>query len=69
VGDRTYGSTGDLARRLGLDRPFLHAWRLVWPDPVTGERRAVEEPLPSELREALARAGLADSLATRRRAV
>ena len=25
LGDRTYGGTGDLARRLGLERPFLHS--------------------------------------------
>jgi 23S rRNA pseudouridine1911/1915/1917 synthase len=53
LGDRAYGGGGDDARRLGLSRPFLHAWRLAFAHPVTGERIEVEEPLPDDLREAL----------------
>jgi 23S rRNA pseudouridine1911/1915/1917 synthase len=56
VGDRTYGGGGDDAARLGLDRPFLHAWRLGFVHPSTGARVALEEPLPVELAEALDRA-------------
>jgi 23S rRNA-/tRNA-specific pseudouridylate synthase len=56
LGDRAYGGGGDDARRLGLDRPFLHSWRLTFIHPVTGERIALEEPLPPELAEALDRA-------------
>ena len=55
LGDRTYGGGGDDAKRLGLARPFLHAWRLSFRHPVTGERVEVEEPLPEDLEEALAR--------------
>jgi 23S rRNA pseudouridine1911/1915/1917 synthase len=54
VGDRTYGGGGDDARRLGLGRPFLHAWRLSFEHPVTGERIEREEPLPEDLAHALA---------------
>jgi 23S rRNA pseudouridine1911/1915/1917 synthase len=54
VGDRRYGGAGDAARRLGLERPFLHSWRLELAHPITGERISVEEPLPQELRDALA---------------
>jgi 23S rRNA pseudouridine1911/1915/1917 synthase len=53
LGDRSYGGGGDDAKRLGLTRPFLHAWRLSFVHPVTGERIDVEEPLPEDLEEAL----------------
>jgi 23S rRNA pseudouridine1911/1915/1917 synthase len=56
LGDRAYGGGGDDARRLGLSRPFLHAWRLSFAHPVTGDRIEVEEPLPNDLQEALRRA-------------
>jgi 23S rRNA pseudouridine1911/1915/1917 synthase len=59
VGDRVYGGLSDLSRRLGLERPFLHAARLTWPDPATGEPVTVEDPLPDDLVAALAAAGLA----------
>jgi 23S rRNA pseudouridine1911/1915/1917 synthase len=57
VGDRAYGGSGDLARSLGLSRPFLHAWRLAFDHPMTGERVELEEPLPEDLAVALERAG------------
>jgi 23S rRNA pseudouridine1911/1915/1917 synthase len=60
LGDRTYGGSGPDARRLGLGRPFLHAWRLALRHPVTGRPLAIEEPLPADLDEALARARTAD---------
>ena len=56
VGDRRYGGGGDEARRLGLERPFLHSWRIELAHPITGAPVVVEEPLPPELREALERA-------------
>jgi 23S rRNA pseudouridine1911/1915/1917 synthase len=56
LGDRAYGGGGDEAKRLGLERPFLHAWRLSLRHPVTGEPLEVEEPLPEELETALDRA-------------
>lgn len=56
LGDRRYGGGGDDARRLGLERPFLHAWRLAFAHPLTGRPVEVEEPLPDDLREALERA-------------
>jgi 23S rRNA pseudouridine1911/1915/1917 synthase len=56
LGDRAYGGGGDDARRLGLTRPFLHAFRLSFDHPITGERIEVEEPLPEDLRRALHRA-------------
>ena len=55
LGDRAYGGGGEDARRLGLSRPFLHAWRLGFAHPVTGRRVEVEEPLPEDLEDALAR--------------
>ena len=52
VGDPEYGTAG----RLGLERQFLHAARLAFDHPVTGERVDVSSPLPEDLRAALARA-------------
>ena len=49
VGDRTYGVQG-----LGLERQFLHACRLAFPHPVTGDPVDVSSELPGELQEALA---------------
>jgi 23S rRNA pseudouridine1911/1915/1917 synthase len=55
LGDAAYGGGGD-APRLGLHRPFLHAWRLALRHPISGEPLEVEDPLPADLREALERA-------------
>ena len=49
AGDPTYGVAGDL----GLERQFLHATRLAFPHPVTGERVEVTSPLPPDLAAAL----------------
>jgi 23S rRNA pseudouridine1911/1915/1917 synthase len=51
-GDRQYGVAGDL----GLERQFLHAARLAFDHPITGERVEVESPLPPDLDAALDRA-------------
>jgi len=48
VGDPVYGVPG-----LGLERQFLHAARLAFPHPFTGERVEAESPLPPELVAAL----------------
>ena len=56
LGDRRYGGGGDDARELGLERPFLHAWRIAFDHPITGERIDLEDPLPPDLRRALERA-------------
>jgi 23S rRNA pseudouridine1911/1915/1917 synthase len=56
-GDPAYGRPGDL----GLARQFLHAARLAFDHPWTGERVDVSAPLPPDLAAALdlARAGQA----------
>ena len=51
-GDPTYGLSGDL----GLERQFLHAARLAFPHPMTGEPVEVESPLPGDLEAALEQA-------------
>jgi 23S rRNA pseudouridine1911/1915/1917 synthase len=58
VGDPTYGAAGDVARALGLERPFLHAVDLAFDHPVSGQRVRVTEPLPADLTAALERAQL-----------
>jgi 23S rRNA pseudouridine1911/1915/1917 synthase len=55
VGDRTYGADPTLAARLGVARPFLHAWRLVFTHPATGQRVELTEPLPPDLQPVLDR--------------
>jgi 23S rRNA pseudouridine1911/1915/1917 synthase len=53
VGDAAYGRDPALARRLGLERPFLHAYRLGFVHPVSDEALAFESPLPGELASVL----------------
>lgn len=52
-GDPEYGSAGGF----GLERQFLHATRLVFTHPRSGEPVEIESPLPADLAAALARAG------------
>ncbi|MDP9329646.1 MAG: RluA family pseudouridine synthase [Actinomycetota bacterium] len=54
LGDRAYGGAGDDAKRVGLERAFLHSWKLSFEHPMTAEPCAFEEPLPEELAAALA---------------
>jgi len=56
LGDRRYGGGGDDARELGLERPFLHAWRIAFDHPITSERIDLQDPLPPDLQRALERA-------------
>ena len=51
-GDPEYGTPG----ALGLERQFLHAARIAFEHPLTGERIEVTSPLPEDLQSALARA-------------
>ena len=55
-GDPLYGTAG----RYGLGRQFLHAARLAFPHPVTGDEVDVRSELPEDLRAALRRAGASD---------
>jgi len=48
AGDLEY-SRGRSARQLGLDRQFLHARRLSFDHPVTGERMVFDSELPADL--------------------
>lgn len=53
VGDTMYGADPKLAARLGLTRQWLHAVRLGFRHPSTGERVEFESPYPDDLRRAL----------------
>jgi 23S rRNA pseudouridine1911/1915/1917 synthase len=53
VGDSLYGFR---RRRLGLRRQFLHAARLCFDHPDSGERLCFDSPLPPDLEAALAAA-------------
>lgn len=52
-GDPLYGSDSALARRLGIDRQWLHATRLAFEHPVEGGRVEFESELPRDLEHAL----------------
>jgi len=58
LGDGPYGGRSELSARLGLERPFLHAARLVFPHPDDRRRVEVTDDLPADLKEVLRRAGI-----------
>lgn len=53
VGDLTYGADPTLSSRLGLQRQWLHAVRLGFEHPGTGEYVEFESPYPPDLQHAL----------------
>jgi 23S rRNA pseudouridine1911/1915/1917 synthase len=58
VGDAVYGGQrrrvpGDLRPVLALERPFLHAGRLVFHHPADGRKMEFEVPLPRDLQSVL----------------
>jgi 23S rRNA pseudouridine1911/1915/1917 synthase len=53
VGDLTYGADPTLARRLGLERQWLHAVRLGFEHPRSGEYVEFASPYPDDLAHAL----------------
>lgn len=55
VGDPLYGADPELARRLGLTRQWLHAVRLGFDHPATGDRITVVSEYPEDLATALDR--------------
>ena len=53
VGDLTYGADPTLAAKLGLHRQWLHAVRLSFEHPSTGQTVTFESPYPPDLEHAL----------------
>ena len=53
VGDRLYGRPDT-----DISRQALHAWRIAFPHPLTGERVELEAPLPDDMKRLTASAGL-----------
>lgn len=53
VGDPLYGSDPKLAKKLGLDRQWLHAVELGFEHPGSGEWVTFESPYPKDLQHAL----------------
>ena len=60
LSDRKYGSREgeQMARRIGLERLFLHAHQLSFPDPTSGREVTIKARMGEELTSALARARL-----------
>ena len=58
VGDPVYGFRTkrgrEEMRNLGLERQFLHSWRLSFDHPVTGEHLEYRDVLPADLRDTIA---------------
>jgi 23S rRNA pseudouridine1911/1915/1917 synthase len=53
VGDLTYGADPSLSRRVGLERQWLHAVRLGFEHPDTGDHVEYESEYPEDLAHAL----------------
>ena len=55
IGDEKYGNrqSQELASRIGINRQFLHAKRIVFTHPVTGEKMKVEDKLAEDLQKGL----------------
>ena len=53
LGDLTYGADPVLARRVGLLRQWLHAVRLGFEHPASGEYVSYESPYPDDLQHAV----------------
>ncbi|NOY82368.1 MAG: RluA family pseudouridine synthase [Kiritimatiellaeota bacterium] len=57
LGDPMYGGR-QRGAPITVERQMLHAWKLAFPHPRTGQIRQYIAPLPEDFRSALARAGL-----------
>lgn len=57
LGDSQYGGRQRLSD-IAVERQMLHAWKLAFPHPRTGQVREYIAPLPSDFRAALDAAGL-----------
>lgn len=55
VGDPLYGSDPKLAKSLDLERQWLHALRLGFEHPISGEKMEFESHYPQDLEKALAK--------------
>ncbi len=55
AGDPVYGTGTSRRGPDGLERLFLHAWRIVFASPATGDLVRVEAPLPEALEPVLGR--------------
>ncbi|MBS2028985.1 MAG: RluA family pseudouridine synthase [Deltaproteobacteria bacterium] len=58
LGDAIYGPRETREHPASPGRHALHAWKLAFPDPASGQRVGVEAPLPDDLRNVLTRMGL-----------
>ena len=52
-GDLTYGADPTLAKKLGLERQWLHARSLAFAHPADGRRIEITSPYPPDLQHAL----------------
>ena len=53
AGDLTYGADPTLAKKLGLERQWLHARSLAFAHPADGRRVEITSPYPADLQHAL----------------
>jgi 23S rRNA pseudouridine1911/1915/1917 synthase len=52
-GDLIYGADPTLAKKLGLERQWLHARSLAFAHPADGRRMEITSPYPPDLQHAL----------------
>jgi 23S rRNA pseudouridine1911/1915/1917 synthase len=63
VGDVTYATPhANEKRRWSFPRQALHAWRVAFTHPATGERVVLEAPVPIDMKTLIAGAGLTSNL-------
>jgi 23S rRNA pseudouridine1911/1915/1917 synthase len=53
VGDATYGADHTISQRLEIARPWLHAHKLSFSHPASGDRLHFESPYPADLTRSL----------------
>jgi len=53
IGDSMYGADPTISARLGLSRQWLHAHKLGFKHPATGDYVQFESPYPADLQNAL----------------
>lgn len=64
AGDAVYGGVNEATIAAGIGRVQLHAWKLVFRHPATGEATVVRAPVPPDMRDALHTLGLWDDMTT-----
>jgi 23S rRNA pseudouridine1911/1915/1917 synthase len=68
IADKVYGSrfSAKIAKKIGLERQFLHASKLEFIHPVTEKLMEFEDPIPQDLSESLEKLREGEKMQTKR---